>query len=195
MLLTENQDFIDYWCTNDLVDCGMIDHKNSKNICIINDIDDYNQEKLNNKNNLNNSIKYNELHTGDSKSNTRNTNISNAKYRNRSIDYNSNRSKTNSIRINHLSETNTNKSISNRSNRDKNKESVLLMSSASTISNYKYRKPKPNDTEPKCTGSKYNESKCNEPKCNESKCSGAKWDKSKLILLDSYSKNDPFIKI
>lgn len=130
MLYVDNDDFLDYWCSNDLVDCGSVN--------IINDIEDYKLdqtdqlEKLNIQDNLDKPLD-NYYGTRDTIIDRPDKIIQYAKNK-----YSSNRaskSKTKNYRINNISNTYTDRSISNTDYTNKNNNKLSLLSKNCSISN------------------------------------------------------------
>lgn len=128
MLLVENDDFIDYWCTNDLIDCG--------NIYINNDVEDYKldyPEKLNNNNTL-----INPLINNESTSDSRNSRINKSdKYicnaSNRLPNNRSSKSKNKNSRSNDLPKSDPDKCIPSTNYTNKHNKELSLLSKNSSI--------------------------------------------------------------
>ena len=125
MLLVDNDDFLDYWCSNDIVDCGSVN--------IINDIEDYKldqSEKLNNQDNLDKPIDY--YGTGDTIIDRPDKIIQYAK--NKYSSDRTSKSKTKNHRIDNISKTDTYRSISNPDYTNKNNKKLPLLSKNCSIS-------------------------------------------------------------
>lgn len=138
MLLVENDNVLDYWINNDIVDCGYIN--------IVNDVEKYNiefEEKLNNKNNHDYPTDYdnrNDYNNGET--NTRN-NVVDGPYKFIHIPRNNNELSTNepdkletkNIRSNYLCTSNSNRCISDTGDTYQHNKKLLYVSKKSTISN------------------------------------------------------------
>ena len=126
MLLVENDNFIDYWYTNDIVDCGYItvvteveDHKidYQEKLIVSNTQKHFSQEKLNIKKNHNHTLSFN-----NGESNSRNKTINTTdriiqvpRNNNKLSSNKSNKPKDKTTRVNHSSKDDTNRYISDTS--------------------------------------------------------------------------------